>query len=346
MNKSKIGVLLVNLGTPVSNDIKAVRRYLKEFLDDPRVIDLPWIIRKILLHLFILPFRSKLTTLAYSTIWDKAKGSPLLFHTLDLAKSAGLVLGEEYHVEVGMRYGQPSISSSVNKLLGSGCEKLLVLPLFPQYSSAATGSAIESVLRTLQFEWNIPSLTLIRDFFDHRGYLEAQSKLIEPFLADHQPDAVIFSFHSLPVRHIRKSNAACEVLCFQAKPCPSTQSQPGKRACYRAQCYQTTRLLAANLGLREEHYQVAFQSRLGKTPWIGPDLQTVMQTLINNNQRKLLVVCPSFVADCLETLEEVGIRAKALWFSLGGEQFTLVPCLNASPLWVERVADMIRAEVC
>lgn len=341
MDKVKLGVLLINLGTPDDVSKKSIKRYLKQFLDDVRVIDLPWWIRKPLLHLFILPFRPAKTAKAYAAIWDDKKGSPLLFHSIDLVNKLQRHLGENYQVEVGMRYGNPSIHHALEKLLASKCQHITVLPLFVQYSSAATGSALENLMQVLNTKWNIPALTIQTDFYRDPGYIEAKANLIRPFLEKNLNAKVLFSYHSLPLRHLNKSKG-CEQICRQESACPALEGEHS--FCYRAQCYETSRLLAQKLGLQEGDYTVAFQSRLGRTVWVGPDILQRMTALRQEGVKNLLVVCPSFVADCLETLEEIGLRAKAQWVALGGETFTLVPSLNADPLWTKTVANLVQRQ--
>ncbi len=339
MHKNKIGVLLLNLGTPTSPDKKAVKRYLKEFLDDPRVIDLPWLFRKALLHLVILPFRPAKSAKAYAAIWDEKKGSPLLYHSVAFAEQLQTSLGTNYSVELGMRYATPNITVALQKLLQKKVRKIIILPLFPQYSSSATGSAIEKALGELSALQNIPGLTVHSEFYNAAGYIDAQSAILAKHLKEFQPDAVLFSYHSLPVRHIHKSQSQCDKACFAQHPCPVITSD--NAMCYRAQCYETSRLIAQQCDLEPNKYAVAFQSRLGRTEWIGPDLKSTMQQLIARNVKNVLVACPSFVADCLETLEEVGIRAKKEWQELGGKEFILTPCLNSHPLWVQAVENLV-----
>lgn len=336
MDKGKIGVLLINLGTPDNADKMSVKRYLRQFLDDPRVIDLPWWVRKILLHFFILPFRPAKTAKAYEAIWS-VNGSPLLTNSVALTKAVQDFVGEDYLIELGMRYGNPSIDSAMEKLFAAKCQRITVLAMFPQYSSAATGSALEKVMQYFDAKWNIPGLTILPAFYNDYGYIETQAKLIQPYLSEKPGQHILFSYHSLPVRHIQKSKG-CEMVCSQENACPVVSNS----FCYRAQCYETSRLLAEKLQLSNAQYTVAFQSRLGRTVWVGPDIQSVMPQLVKQNVKELIVACPSFVADCLETLEEIGIRAKKEWHKLGGEGFRLVPCLNADPSWVKTVADLVR----
>jgi protoporphyrin/coproporphyrin ferrochelatase len=339
MELQKVGVLLLNLGTPDGPDVWAVRRYLKDFLDDPRVIDIPAWIRKILLYAFILPFRPKQSAKAYQAIWDEERGAPLLFHTRDLAHSLQQALPAEYYVAFGMRYGSPSIKLAIDNLLKKKCDKIIVLPLFPQYSSAATGSALQMVLEEVGKKGNIPALTLLPAFYEDPLYIDAKAELIAPFLAE-SVDKVIFSYHSLPQRQIKKTGSECQPACRQNAPCHAIKEKTAW--CYRAQCYQTSRLLAEKLQLGEKDYDVAFQSRLGRTVWIGPDIQALLPTLIQDNVKNIVIACPSFVADCLETLEEIGIRAQEIWHRLGGGKLTLVPCLNAHPKWVYALSQIVQ----
>lgn len=342
MQQKKIGVLLINLGTPAGPSIGEVRSYLRVFLDDPRVIDLPNIIRKILLYALILPFRPKKSAHAYQQIWDPDKGSPLLFNTQALAQGLQELLPTEYEVVVGMRYGQPSLESALEKLFDVKCEKIIVLPLFPQYSSAATGSAIEHLLSILHKRWNLPSMVIQNSFYGDPGYIQAQAALIAPYWEKRSQYAkLVLSYHSLPVRHIAKSG--CSHLCADNINCPAISED--NQYCYRAQCFETSRLLAEHLGVREGDYAVVFQSRLGRTPWVGPDIQGSLSEWHKAGVKELIIACPSFVADCLETLEEIGMRLREEWRSMGGESFHLVPCLNNHPDWLNAVKKMCMAQV-
>ncbi|MDI1352762.1 MAG: ferrochelatase, partial [bacterium] len=253
------GVLLINLGTPNQCDVKSVKTYLAQFLTDKRVIDLPALTRFILVYLVILPFRSKKSAHAYKTIWTP-QGSPLLVHSQDTAASLQEFLGPEFKIALGMRYGTPSIATALAEL--GKCESITILPLYPQYSSAATGSSLEEVLRILMGQEVIPFLTLIRDFYQHPAYIKAQSTHIKTQKIE--DSHLLFSYHGLPERQINKSG--CKTVCSEECPQISILNQ----GCYKAQCYQTSRLLAENLGLNSSQYSTAFQSRLGKTPWIRP----------------------------------------------------------------------------
>lgn len=325
----KKGLLLLNLGTPDAPNVSAVRRYLREFLADNRVIDLPALLRYVLLYLVILPFRPKKAAHAYQAIWTES-GSPLLINSQELTKALQKRLDSSYKVALGMRYGNPSINSALSEL--ADCDELIILPLYPQYSSAATGSSIEHTLKLIAKKQTHPSLTIIRDFYQHPGFINAQADLIKPHLQTH--DYVLFSYHGIPERHI--INSGCTAVCSNDCPPPSSINP----VCYRSQCYQTSRALAKALDLTADKYSSSFQSRLGRTPWIKPWTDDVLPLLAKQGIKRLAVCCPSFTADCLETMEEIGMRASEQWLACGGEQLTLIPCVNASELWVEGVIDI------
>jgi ferrochelatase len=341
MSLPTTGVLLINLGTPDAPTTPAVRRYLREFLMDPRVIDIPAWSRWLLVNLVIAPFRSPKSAAAYRKVWTE-RGSPLLTAGEDLAAAVQQRLGPDYRVVLGMRYQNPSIASALRRALETPLERLVVVPLFPQYSSAANGSAIEEVMDALTGDWNIPSVRVLADFHDHPGFIAAQAELARQTLADFDADQVVMSFHGLPERHVKKSWAPGFDGCDLDAPCPAVG--PGNRYCYRAQCYATARALAAELGLGADDYVVCFQSRLGRDPWIKPYTDVLLPELAAKGARNIAVLCPAFVADCLETLEEIGIRAREDWAAAGGEALRLVPCVNAEPAWADAVAEMVRAE--
>lgn len=326
------GILLINLGTPDNSDAASVRRYLREFLSDKRVIDLPLPLRYILLYGFILPTRTRQTTHAYQSIWTE-HGSPLRYHSTQLCNKLQEQLGKKYTVVIGMRYGNPSLLDALDTL--KSCEQITMLPLYPQYSSAATGSSIEYVLKALASQAVFPSIHIIRDFYQHPGFIQAQAQLIKPYLTDH--DHLLFSYHGLPERHIQQSG--CQKICIEA--CPSTTQPSTNQSCYRAQCFQTTTSIANALELKTTFFSTGFQSRLGRTPWIKPYTDALLPELANRGIKRLAITCPSFVADCLETLEEIGIRVNTQWQQLGGEQLTLIPCLNDNKLWINAMVELL-----
>lgn len=336
----KVGVLLINLGTPDSPETGDVRRYLREFLSDPRVVDINPIGRWLLLNLVILPFRPAKSGEAYKTIWSE-EGSPLLVHGENLTQGVRETLGERFHVELAMRYGNPSIKDALLRLEQADIERLIVVPLFPQYSSAATGSALDRLYEVAGKAWNVPPMSAVAPFYEDPRFIDAFVEVARPHLERFQPDHVVFSYHGVPERQVQKSDTTGQH-CLQKDGC-CDKIVPANRYCYRAQCYASTRAMVAQLGLEEGGYSVAFQSRLGRTPWIKPYTDELLDEMAESGKSKrVAVLCPAFVADCLETLEEIGIRAKEDWQAAGGEDLLLVPSLNAHPAWVKGVSEMIQ----
>jgi ferrochelatase len=330
------GLFLMNLGTPDEPTPSAVRRYLREFLGDPRVLDMNAVGRAALLHLVVLPRRPKASARAYQAIWDPKRGSPLLYHSQDLAAGVAQKLGDGWRVQLAMRYGNPSVEDGLAALERAGVDRIVVLPLFPQYASSSTGTALERVMELAARRWNVPPLDFIPPFYDDPGFLTAFERVAAPVLADFRPDHVLFSYHGLPVRQIVKTDTT-GAHCFKSPTCCETLTN---RHCYRAQCFATTRALASRLGLPPERHTVCFQSRLGRTPWIEPFTDVELDRLAKAGTKRLAVLCPAFVADCLETLEEIGIRAREQWRAAGGEDLVLVPSLNATPAWIDAVSAM------
>lgn len=350
---STIGLLLVNLGTPEAPDVPSVRRFLKAFLSDPDVIQLPALLRWLLLHCFILPIRPYRTAEAYRAIWTK-NGSPLQLHSQQLQAALQQLLGKKYLVALGMRYSTPHLTQAVDTLLNHPCRDIRVIPLFPQYATATTGSikrVIDNHLAKRQTASSNVKLTFCNDFFDQSDYSNALAHLMKPTLDRFKPDKLLLSYHGLPVNQV-KSNCnqmqpypALEqealLPCASSNaPCPNQPLHAGNRYCYRAQCYATSRAIAHKLGLGSEDYIVTFQSRLGRTPWIQPYTDKMLEELAAQQVKRLAVACPSFVTDCLETLEEIGIRAKNRWKQLGGEALELIPCLNTQANWVKALANL------
>lgn len=331
------GLLLINLGTPDEPTTPAVRRYLREFLSDPRVVDIPPAARAALLNLVILPRRPAQSAAAYRSIWDE-RGSPLLFHSEDLAQRVRERLGDSWRVALGMRYGNPSIPSALETLSRAGCERIVVFPLYPQYASSSTGTALEAVYRAAAEYWNVPSLSVVPPFYDHPGYLRAFAERGREVLEERRPDHVLFSFHGLPERQIKKSDAAGTRCLVRDDCCDAITSE--NAWCYRAQCYATARSLAEELALSPDDYSVSFQSRLGRTPWIRPYTDEIVPRLARRGTKRLAVFSPAFVADCLETVEEIGIRTAELFRGAGGDDLALVPSLNSHPAWADAVADL------
>ena len=337
----RTGVLLINLGTPASPATRDVRRYLREFLSDPRVIDTSPFVRWALVNLVIAPFRSPKSAAAYRKIWS-AEGSPLLFHGQALRDGVAAALGENYVVTLGMRYGAPSIRNALERLVAADVDGIVALPLFPQWADSSTGSAVAKLEEEIEALPNVPPVETLPAFFDDAGFIEAFADTTRPVLDETRPDHVLFSYHGLPERQIRAADPTGRH-CLSSPDCCEA---PGKALarCYRAQCYATTRSLAAALGLGPETHSVAFQSRLGRTPWIQPFTDEALPELAGRGVKRLAVVCPSFVADCLETIEEIGMRAQEQWRELGGDVLALAPCPNASPRFVEAIAGMVERE--
>lgn len=337
--KPSTGVLLINLGTPEAPETGAVRRYLRQFLGDPRVLTLPAPLRWFLLNLVILPTRPAKSAAAYRQIW-LPEGSPLLVHSKALATGVSSALGEGFHVELAMRYGAPSISDGLARLEAAGVDRVIALPLFPQYASSVTASVSAEIFACLDAAGDVPPLEIMGAFHHEPAFLDAWREVAQPGLTAFEADHVLFSFHGLPEDQIRASDPTKRHCLSNADCCAA----PGAslRRCYRAQCYATAQGLRESLDLPLEKTSVAFQSRLGPRPWIQPFTDKVLPELADQGVRRLAVLCPSFVADCLETLEEVGIRLRAQWAELGGEALWLSPCPNADPRFAEAVASWIR----
>lgn len=328
------GLLLINLGTPDRPTNRAARAYLRAFLSDPRVLDLPFVFRWVLLNTCILPFRSRRTSSAYRKIWCDT-GSPLRYNTEQLTHKMAQRLPEDYRVAFGMRYGKPSITLGLDQL--ASCTSITLLPLFPQYASASTGSAIAAALDYFGKQRSIPSLHVINHFYRHPAFIRAYAAHIKAHIAWKPNHLLLLSYHGLPERHLLRSG--CQASCDRQQACPSIQKVNAR--CYRAQCYETSRLLAHALHLSDTQYKVCFQSRLGRIPWIKPYTDETLHTLRQAGVQNLTIACPSFVSDCLETLEEIGITANAYWQRLGGHTFQLIPCLNADDRWVDALLAIV-----
>ncbi len=340
MNKEKIGYLLINLGTPESPHPEDVRTYLDEFLMDPDVIDIPYPIRWILVKLLILKDRPHQSSAQYKTIWTQ-EGSPLYFYTKALTEQVKHRLRNQAAVEMAMRYGSPSIAKGVEALLRQHVSKIVVCPLYPQYSLAATKSsvvAVKNVIKKLRRE--VP-VEWVKAFYREESYLEAVAKVSEKHLKDENYDMAVFSFHGLPERQVKKTDKSGNY-CLQSKNC-SLNIVEANVDCYRAQCFYTAKKVAEKLNIPETKYRVAFQSRLGRTPWIKPYSDELYQQLPKEGVKRVVVLCPSFVADCLETLEEVSVRGEEEFKKHGGEKLTLIPSLNAESEWIEAVVELLKS---
>ncbi len=337
--ENPIGVLLLNVGTPDAPETREVRRYIVEFLSDPRVLDMNPVARFLLLRLVILPFRPARSAEAYRKIWT-AGGFPLLVHGTALRDGLAARLGLKYVVALAMRYGKPSLAAAMEDLRARGCERIVVFPLFPHYASATTGSALEAVERYTSRTRNAPPLSVVPPFYADPGFIEAFARNTRAVLDEAPSDHVLFSFHGLPERQVLKADTSGRH-CLRSESCCDAIG-PANRDCYRAQCFETARLLSRALGLKKDAWSLAFQSRLGRVPWIEPATDQVVPELGRSRVQNLLVVCPAFVADCLETLEEIGLRAAESFRAAGGGTLRLVPSLNATEAWVEAAERLVR----
>ncbi|HTL82901.1 MAG TPA: ferrochelatase [Bacteroidia bacterium] len=336
----KTGVLLINLGTPDSPSTGDVRKYLREFLMDRRVIDINPVGRWFLINMIIAPFRAPKSAALYQKIWMK-EGSPLLIHGLNLKKKLQESLGNDFHVAFGMRYQSPSIQSALDELRKEKVSRIIVFPLYPQYASSSTGSTIEKVMEQVG-EWEVtPEMKFISKFHDSIPYLEAVIDSAKAY--DHNAyDHVLFSFHGLPERHILKGDAHYGSGECKLGNCCEVATK-GNQYCYRANCFQTAIEVAKRLNIPKEKYTIAFQSRLGKDPWIKPYSDHEIIQFAKDGKKKILAFSLSFVADCLETTHEMGTEYHELFREHGGEKIQLVPSLNSNARWVEAVKEMINS---
>jgi protoporphyrin/coproporphyrin ferrochelatase len=333
----KTGILLVNLGTPDSCDTSDVRKYLREFLMDKRVIDIPFVSRWMLVNLIIAPFRAPKSAIVYKKLWQE-RGSPLLFYGIDLKNELQKLMGDNVVVELGMRYQNPSIEVALHSLMARNISRLIVLPLFPQYASATTGSIIEKCMEIME-EWQVmPHISFIDKFFYHPAFIDSLAEIARPYLNKESFDYFVFSYHGVPERQILK--ASRDNYCKLNDKCCSVYHQKNE-FCYRAQCFETSRLLAKALQIPTEKYAVSFQSRLGKDPWILPYTDDLLKTLPAKGYKKVLAFSPAFVADCLETTIEVGEEFKEMFREAGGEHWELVESLNVHPSWVSFLAKYL-----
>ena len=350
---SKKAVILVNLGSPDSPAVSDVRRYLREFLMDGRVIDAPWPIRFGIVNFAILPKRPHASSEAYRSIWTE-QGSPLV--VMSRRVQAALQSRLEMPVELAMRYQNPSIDSAIERLALQGIDELLLIPLFPHYAMSSYETAVVRVKDAVRKIAPHVSLQVHPPYFDAPDYIEALVASAKPYLHnlglldlhDAQPaqpefhrgyEHLLFSFHGLPERHLKKADkTGCH--CMKVKNCCEVPS-PAHTTCYRAQCLKTVRAFVAQAGVPLTKYTVAFQSRLGREPWMQPYTDQEIEHLARSGVKRLLVICPAFVSDCLETLEEIGMRGRESFLRAGGKELTLIPCLNEHPRWIDALRRMV-----
>ncbi len=336
--EKKIGVLLINLGTPDSPKVGDVRKYLSEFLNDPRVIDIPWLLRKILVNLIIVPFRAPKSAKIYKELFDLNGGtSPLLVYGEILRDKLGeRFRGDNVTFELAMRYGNPSLNTVCARMEKAGYDEVIVFPLFPQYASASTGSAIEKAMRLIKDWYVIPEVKIISQYYDHPGYINTVVERAKKYdLKEY--DHILFSYHGLPVRQVDK--------VYEDRRCDNhnceNEINEENRFCYKATCYATTRLIAEKLGLSESDYTVCFQSRLDKK-WLEPFSDKIVEEWGRKGAKKLLAFSPAFVADCLETSIEIGDEYQEIFEEYGGEKVQLVESLNDHPLWIDTCEQLVK----
>ncbi|WGG50962.1 ferrochelatase [Rugamonas sp. DEMB1] len=317
---SRSAIVLVNLGTPDAPTRSAVRRYLKEFLSDPRVVEIPRAVWWCILNLIILPFRSGQSAKKYASIWSR-EGSPLKVHTQRQAEALFGALAERGHdgvtVAMAMRYGSPSLPEVLAKLKADGCERVAILPAYPQYSGTTTGSIYDAVFDHYRAVRNLPELRFVRNYHDHEAYIRAlEHSVLAHWEAHGRPDQLVLSFHGVPKRTLLLGDP------------------------YHCECLKTARLLAARLKLTPQQYVVTFQSRFGKAEWLQPYTAPTLQQLARDGVKRVDVICPGFTSDCLETLEEIAMEARHDFEAAGGEVFHYIPCLNESPDWIAGLAEI------
>lgn len=340
--KLKTAILLINLGTPDSPSVKDVRSYLFEFLNDPRVIDIPAILRFLLVNLIIVPFRAPKSAKIYQELWNNnglpegKTGSPILYYGRSVQEKLQKSLGEDFDVHLAMRYKNPSIENILSEIDNKNYERIIVVPLFPQYASATTGSVIGKVMKIVSKWWVIPEVKFISQYYDDEGLINTIIERAKKYNIE-EYDHILFSYHGLPVRQVDKvykDKSLCEEHNCE------TEINETNQFCYKATCYATTRLIAEKLNLPQDKYTVCFQSRLDKD-WLEPFADKVIIEQAKKGTKKLLVFSPAFVADCLETLIEIGFEYQKLFEEHGGEKVQLVESLNDHSMWIKTLREMV-----
>jgi ferrochelatase len=331
---AKTGLILINLGSPDSPKTPDVRRYLDEFLMDERVIDVNVLLRNLLVRGIILNTRPKKSAEAYNKVWTD-EGSPLIVTSQTLTEAVRKLW--DGPVALGMRYGNPSISHALEEIRQAGAEEAIVVPLYPHYSMSSYETVVAKVLEDLPQMADPIKVHFLQPFYDHPVYRNVLAEVTKPYLAG-EWDHLLFSFHGVPVRHIEKRDPS-DCYCLKTDDCCFTD-HPATPMCYRAQCRRTARFLAEDLGLSEDKWSVAFQSRLGNDPWLEPATEPTTEKLAEEGIRSLKLICPAFVADCLETIEEIDMEVRETFIEAGGKEFEMIPCLNADPRWAQAIVDM------
>eukprot|EP00929_Paragymnodinium_shiwhaense_P027083 TRINITY_DN15981_c0_g1_i1.p1 TRINITY_DN15981_c0_g1~~TRINITY_DN15981_c0_g1_i1.p1 ORF type:complete len:492 (-),score=141.57 TRINITY_DN15981_c0_g1_i1:398-1873(-) len=343
--QQKFGIMLLNIGTPASTSVEDVREYLTKFLGDERVIDLePPLLKWIVLKL-ILATRPKSSAENYAKIWDAERGSPLLYHTEDLVEKLQSELGDTFEVRIGMQYSEPSVQTSLEAFAKSSIDDVLLVPMFPHYASGTTGSCVAGAYQIASKMFCTPYLSVLPPFFSHPSYVSSMTSTIIDAIG-HQGkdiDHFIFSFHGLPEEQCYRTDDSASVCGKRPDCCEIIAKQ--NRNCYRAQCVETARRLAREIGLEQGKWSLGFQSRLtlrGRVKWITPYTDEVLMALGKQGLKKVAIVAPSFTADCVETLEELGCEGKEIFQEAGGEELIVVPCLNSSDFWTKNLAQILR----
>ncbi|MGE5086845.1 MAG: ferrochelatase [Bacillota bacterium] len=336
---AKTGILLLNIGSPRSYEVPEVKKYLSNFLMDEEVINLPFIFRWPLVNLLIVPKRGPISAGNYKKIWMEGQGSPLTVYTQHFADKLQRSLGSDFSVKVGMRYSDPSIPSALKEFATEGVQNLFLAPMFPQYADATTGSSLREVerqIKKLHLDFNVKSL---RDFYQDASFIDPSVQITKDVLKDEKIDHYLFSFHGLPESHVRKMEGCLksETCCFEKSAC--------EKPCYRAQCFATATAIAKKLDLQPSHWSLSFQSRLGRAEWLKPSTEHSLEVLGKTGKKNIAVLCPSFVADCIETLEEIGIGGEETFRHNGGEKYHLIPCMNEDNRFVEGFANLIRTRI-
>ncbi len=332
---AKVGIVLVNIGTPKTPETKDVAIYLREFLMDPLVITLPFLFRWILVNLIIVPLRAPKSAEKYKKVWTK-EGSPLAVHSEALAKKLGAAL--PYPVEAAMHYGEPSLRKVLKKYEAMGLEKIIVVPMYPQFAEATTGSTKMRVKEMVKKENITTKIEFTPPFYDDEEFLASWVRIYkDKFAQEGTPDHVLFTFHGLPQSQIK---TICESCKTDGTCCAVARTE--NKDCYRMQCVQTAKLLSSRLALSEENWSVSFQSRLGRAEWIRPYTEDVLASLAQKGKKKIAVLCPAFTADCLETIEEIGIEGLHTFSKNGGSEYHLLPCLNSQEHWTKALAVILQ----
>jgi ferrochelatase len=337
---AKRGVLLVNIGSPERPEPKEVATYLKKFLMDKKVIDLPFLLRWILVHWLIVPRRSIVSAQNYAKIWMRDVNlSPLVYYTQKLRERLADYLGQEFLVVVGMAYTSPSVQDAFNELQKNHCNHIMVVPLFPQYAEATTGSITDEVRKIrARLPANV-KVDIFPPFFRENAFISRAAEIAKKELKTKKVDHYLFSFHGLPEKQILQDKT-----CHLTSECCKTE-QALQKNCYRAQCFKTAELIAKQMGLDSTQWSLSFQSRLGRAQWLQPYTNEVLTKLAQQGTQRVAILSPSFVADCLETLEELGIAAQEIFLESGGKEFTLVPCVNLDNEWIQGLGELIKQKI-